>query len=219
MLEVRNLRKSFTNQSKPILILDDLSFELGLNETMSIVGRSGSGKSTLLSIISGLESYDEGSISFEDVVYRKMNEDDFTKLRRYQISTIFQSFHLLSHLNVLENVMLSLEIKGENQIKEKSLEVLDQVGLSHRLSHFPRQLSGGEKQRTAIARSLVASPKLILADEPTGNLDDETASDIFELMMKLVKDKMMSLILVTHDIQLAKQCQHQFFLKEGKLHK
>lgn len=217
MLEIKNLVKSYSKADSKIEILKGISFSLASAESLAIIGRSGSGKSTLLSILSGLESFDSGEINFDGHHYQKMTEKEFNNLRKNKVSTIFQHFHLLAHLNVLENVMLGLEIKGDENIEEKSLDFLRRVGLEKRVDHYPHQLSGGEKQRTAIARSLITDPQLLLADEPTGNLDDSTANQVFALMMELVKEHGTSLVLVTHDQKLASQCQRTLALKDGLL--
>lgn len=220
MLEIENLSKSFKQGDKKIEVLKHLNFKMGFGEMVAILGQSGSGKSTLLSILAGIESPDEGHMAFEGQILEKLSEEELTLLRGKKIGIIFQQFHLLPHLSSLENVSLPLEIMREfdqKEILEKAKSALTDVGLDHRMEHFPNQLSGGEKQRVAIARSLVTQPDLLLADEPSGSLDEETGDKVMELIFDLVEKKKKAMILVTHNKTLATRCQKTFQLNHGQL--
>ncbi len=220
MLEVSGVSKSFHQGERTIEILKNLDLKVNSGERIAILGQSGSGKSTFLSIMSGIDSVDEGSILFNNTDLTQLSEDQMTQFRGQNMGIIFQQFHLLSHLNALENVSLPLEIQGQDPITSQKLaeETLKAVGLGHRLDHFPSQLSGGEKQRVAIARSMVLNPDLLLADEPSGSLDEDTGVQIMDLIFNLVKEKGSTLILVTHNQALARQCERIFKLEHGKLH-
>ncbi len=220
VLEIQNLSKSFKQGEKNIEVLKDLSFKMHRGEMVAILGQSGSGKSTLLSILAGIESPDEGHMSFEGQNLGKLSEEELTILRGKKIGIIFQQFHLLPHLSALENVSLPLEIMGElssSEMDEKAKRALQDVGLDHRENHYPNQLSGGEKQRVAIARSLVVEPDLLLADEPSGSLDEETGEKVMDLIFNLVAKKKKAMILVTHNKTLATKCQKTFHLNNGCL--
>ena len=217
ILECKNLYKNFTQGSNVINVLKGASLSLDVKDTLAIVGKSGSGKSTLLSILSGIESVDEGSIKFlnEDITH--FSQKQMTELRSHSIGVVFQQFHLIEHLSALENVMLPLEISKTKDAKAVAMDLLDKVGLGSRSSHFPSQLSGGEKQRVAIARAMANRPKLILADEPSGSLDEETGVTIMNLLFELVEKEDMGLILVTHELPLAARCRRSLILKHGTL--
>lgn len=217
LLKIHGLSKSFTQGENHIQILQDLSFELLGGKTAAILGKSGSGKSTLLSLLAGLDRPDSGSISFSGQDICSMQEEEVTKLRNGKIGIIFQQFHLISHLTALENVLLPLEIQGQNVDFEKAKHYMERVGLSHRLDHLPSQLSGGEKQRVAIARSLIIKPDLLLADEPSGSLDDKTGDDVMNLIFELVNEEDTGLVLVTHNQNLAKRCDQLWSLAGGGL--
>lgn len=217
MLELKNIAKSFSQGETEIPVLWDLNLSLEKGESIAVLGQSGSGKSTLLSLLAGIDRPDKGEVFFEKRSLAPLNEEELTKLRAHKIGIIFQQFHLLPHLKAFENVALVLEINGIANAKEKACEMLKEVGLSHRLEHYPSQLSGGEKQRVAIARSLAIEPELILADEPSGSLDEKTGKEVIQLLFDLVEKKSMSLILVTHNQQLAKRCSKTYLLDEGKL--
>lgn len=218
LMTINNLSKSFIQGDKTIEVLKDLDFSLSKGTTASIIGKSGSGKSTLLSLLAGLDKPDNGNIEFEGRPYSDLTEEEVTILRNGKIGIIFQQFHLISHLTAYENVMLPLEIQGSKpEDHQKVLSYLDKVGLSHRIHHLPGQLSGGEKQRVAIARSLIISPKLLLADEPSGSLDDQTGDDVMNLIFELAREENTGLILVTHNQQLANQCDQVWTLASGKL--
>lgn len=217
MLEINGLNKSFTQGQKTIDVLKELSLVVEKGEKVAILGQSGSGKSTLLSLLAGIDRPDKGSMNFEGHELQSLNEKELTKLRSEKIGIIFQQFHLLPHLNALENVSLPLEIKGLPE-DDRAKKALEDVGLGHRLDHFPSQLSGGEKQRVAIARSMVIEPDLLLADEPSGSLDEDTGDSVMDLIFELVDKKNKALILVTHNRALAEKCQKIYRLEHGALH-
>ena len=216
-LEVKSLKKGFGQGDKVVSVLKGAEFKISRGETLSIVGQSGSGKSTLLSLLCGIDRPDEGEISLDGQSYQSLNEDELAKIRSSKVGIIFQNFHLIPHLNALENVELSLQILGEDNSETRAKEVLKRVGLGHRLDHYPTQLSGGEKQRVAIARSLVINPQFLLADEPSGSLDEKTGGDVISLLFELVEENNTGLILVTHNQNLAKRCQKVLSLEQGKL--
>lgn len=217
MLEIKNLNKSFWQGSKQIDVLKDLSFSISKGEKVAILGQSGSGKSTLLSLLAGIDRPDSGSMVFENREIENLDERELTKLRSEKIGIIFQQFHLLPHLNAFENVSLPLEIQGRSN-DELARKALENVGLGHRMEHFPSQLSGGEKQRVAIARSMVVQPELLLADEPSGSLDEDTGDSVMDLIFSLVDKENKALILVTHNKFLAEKCQKVYRLEHGALH-
>lgn len=217
IIKIKDIKKSYNQGLKEVYVLKGLSFDLKAGESLSIVGQSGSGKSTLLSILSGIEEANEGSYLLDNEDFFQMNEEDKVKLRSHKIGIIFQQFHLLPHMTALENVMLPLEILGQTDSLEEATQLLSQIGLGDRLHHFPDELSGGEKQRVAIARAMIIKPKLILADEPSGSLDEKTGEDIMKLIFSLVQEKKTSLILVTHNNSLANRCDRTLKLEHGLL--
>jgi putative ABC transport system ATP-binding protein len=192
-------------------------------DIVSIVGPSGSGKSTLLSLLAGLDQPDRGEIILNGLNLHEMSEAELTQIRGQNIGIVFQQFHLMSHLTALENVMLPLEILKDSlnlsfkQIKARAEQTLDELGLKDRMEHFPSQLSGGENQRVAIGRAIVTQPKLLLADEPSGNLDVETGEKVMDLFFKIVKTHSLSTIIVTHSLQLADRCEKKYIMKQGVL--
>lgn len=218
LIRADNLHKSFVGFEQRLSILKGLSFELGVGQTMAIVGRSGSGKSTLLSLLGGLDRPDEGDIFFNGTSLFRSSDEELTNFRSKNIGIVFQQFHLLEHLTALENVELALQISGADNVKERASEALRKVGLASRSSHFPASLSGGECQRVAVARSLAQGPRLLLADEPSGSLDVDTGEEVMNLVFDLVKSEGMSLILVTHSLDLARRCENQYQLQDGVLH-
>ena len=217
LLKIENISKTFIQGENKIKVLEDLSFQLEKGKTASIIGQSGSGKSTLLSLLAGLDRPDQGQIKFCGHSFTDMSEDNLTMLRNGKIGIIFQQFHLISHLTALENVCLPLEIKGGRLDLNIAKEFLERVGLADRLNHLPAQLSGGEKQRVAIARSLIIKPELLLADEPSGSLDLETGQDVMKLIFNLAKEEKTGLVLVTHNRELAIQCDEVWQLKNHGL--
>ncbi len=217
IIETYKLTKIVSDTSKNITILKDIDFNLSQMSTTSIIGASGSGKSTLLSILAGLDLPSSGLVKFDGIDIYKLNEDGRALLRKNFISFVFQSFNLLQHLTALENVMLPLEIKEDLNASEKSKSILARVGLKNRENHYPKFLSGGEQQRVALARAFVTSPRLLLADEPTGSLDLETGKSIIDLMFELHQEKKTSLILATHDLKLADNCEKVVTLNGGTI--
>lgn len=217
LFEVSHVAKGFETPKGRLEVLKDISFSVQKAESVAIVGRSGSGKSTLLSLLCGLERADSGHLKFDSIDYSSLSEDGLTQLRATKIGMIFQQFHLLSHLKAWENVALALELKGDKDAKEKSFNILKEVGLANRENHFPSQLSGGEQQRVAIARSIAINPKLILADEPSGSLDESTGDEIMNLMFDLVSQHQTSLLVVTHSDRLAKKCSRILTMQNGCL--
>ena len=219
ILQVDAVSKTFStsSQSEPVKVLQGLNLDVRQGETIAIIGESGSGKSTLLSLLAGLDKPTSGSIQLNGKDISQLSENELAKFRAMSIGIVFQQFHLMSHLTALENVSLPLELVKEKNALERSTEALEKVGLVHRMDHFPHQLSGGECQRVAIARAMVVQPKLLLADEPTGNLDTRTGDNITDLFFDLVKERQMTLILVTHNEKLAARCQKSLQLADGKL--
>jgi len=217
MLELKTLKKSYLQGSQNIEIFENLNFHLEEKERVAIMGKSGSGKSTLLSLISGIIKPNSGDISLNSTSYKDLQESELNDFRATNIGFIFQNFHLVSYLNALENVMLPAKVCNIAKPKEKAIELLKSVGLSHRLDHLPSQLSGGEKQRVAIARALIHNPKIILADEPSGNLDDETGNAVMDILFELIKKNNMTLILVTHSKEVAARCEKTYELVSGSL--
>jgi putative ABC transport system ATP-binding protein len=217
MLELQSLKKAYHQGSQNIDIFENLNFHVQKGQRVAIMGKSGSGKSTLLSLISGIIKPDGGDISLNSVSYKDLQESQLNDFRATNIGFIFQNFHLVSYLNALENVMLPAKVCNIPNPKEKAIELLKSVGLSHRLDHIPSQLSGGEKQRVAIARALIHNPKIILADEPSGNLDDETGDAVMDILFELIKQNDTTLILVTHSKEVANRCEKTYELVHGSL--
>lgn len=217
VLEVSNLTKKFTQGSESVEILKGVSFSLKEGETVALLGQSGSGKSTLLSLIAGLDISSGGEIKLDGESVSHLSEDAWADLRSQKVGLIFQQFYLLNHLTALENVMLPLEMKNDADKESKAKSLLQEVGLGHRLDHRPSQLSGGECQRVALARGLVGEPTLLLADEPSGSLDTQTAEKVMDLFFKLVKQHKVTTLLVTHDRELAKKCDRTIEIKAGVL--
>lgn len=216
-LHVRNLVKTYTQGDSKINILRTLNLELNDGEVIAVIGKSGSGKSTLLSVLAGLDFPDSGSIHIGGETIESMSQDKLSVWRGKNIGIVFQQFHLLAHLTALENVALPLEIMGA-EVQNKPEALLKDLGLGHRLHHLPRELSGGECQRVAIARALVTEPKLLLADEPSGNLDVETGEQVMTSFLQLIKKRKTTTILVTHNRELADRCDRKLILENGQLH-
>lgn len=217
ILQTKNLSMTYQQGENSLNVLNDIELNFEQGQTVSITGTSGSGKTTLLSLLAGLESPTSGDILFEDKSLANMSLDEITNYRAKDIGIIFQQFHLLPHLTALENAALPLEINGDPKAYDKAKEFLTHVKLDHRMNHFPNQLSGGECQRVAIARAFVHSPKIIFADEPTGNLDQGTSNQIMELLFNLIDQYKMTFILVTHDLDLAARCGNTVHLSAGKV--
>ena len=215
LLKLSNVNLNYTIDSKSINILKNISFDVDYKETISVVGESGSGKTSLILLIGGLEKVSSGNIFFRDSELSKMNEDEISEIRRKNIGIVFQSFYLIPNYTALENVCLSLEINKFDNPTVKAKEILDRFGLSNRFNNFPSQLSGGEQQRVAIARSVAMKPEIILADEPTGNLDSENTHKISDLLFNYIEDENASLIMVTHDNNLANLTKRKITIKDG----
>ena len=217
MIKVNNLGKSVPVGEGVLEILRGISFEIKSGESAAIVGVSGSGKSTLLGLLAGLDMATTGDVEIDGVSLQGLNEDERAALRAEKVGFVFQSFQLLPALTALENVMLPLELAGAESPSEKATEFLGKVGLAERLMHYPTTLSGGEQQRVAIARAFAAEPALLFADEPTGNLDGNTAEKIIDLLFSLNASAGTTLILVTHDQRLAARCDRCFAMESGRL--
>lgn len=216
-LKAKNISKSHHQAQNVIHVLNQLNLDVKAGESVAIVGKSGSGKSTLLSLLSGLDQPDSGEIWFGEEQITHLNETQLSQVRAHKMGIIFQQFQLVQTLTALENVMLPLDILRRPQSRQEAEKLLTDVGLSHRMDHFPNQLSGGEQQRVAIARAMAAKPQVILADEPTGNLDEDTGKSVMDMIFKLTKLNNTSLILVTHDQELAQLCERTLHLQHGVL--
>ena len=217
ILEARQVTKRYSIEDRLIPVLDDVSFAVDDGEFLVIQGSSGSGKSTLLSLLSGLDHPSEGRILIEEVDITGWSEDDLAPLRNQTFGFVFQSFHLVPSLSALENVMFPAELSGDKQAGEKAVSLLERVGLQARMSNFPHQLSGGEKQRVAICRALINEPKILFADEPTGNLDSANGQAILELLTDLHRERRMTLVFVTHSPEVARLAQRVITLTDGRV--
>ncbi|WP_408096962.1 ABC transporter ATP-binding protein [Peredibacter sp. HCB2-198] len=217
MMKVSNLRKSYGEGSTKVEVLKGINLEIAKGETLALIGKSGSGKSTLLSLLAGLDQPDSGEIEVGDKKISHMKEKELTHFRAEHMGIVFQQFHLVSTLTALENVLLPLELLKRPHAKETAEKLLESVGLLHRAHHLPSQLSGGESQRVAIARALAIRPAILFADEPSGNLDEETGDRVMELLFKMVKETNTTLVLVTHDQDLARKCSRVVHLEHGSL--
>ena len=217
IVEVKNLHLSLVGGAGAVNILRGLDLNVAQGETISIVGPSGAGKTTLLMALSGLEQVSSGQVQVAGIRLEHLDEDALARFRRQQVGIVFQSFHLVPTMTALENVALPLEFSGAADALQRAAEALAATGLSERAAHFPGQLSGGEQQRVALARAFVARPALILADEPTGNLDRETGKLVMDLLFALRRDHGTTLILVTHDPDLAQRCSRSILMADGKL--
>ena len=217
MIQTKDITKTVTTSEGSLQILQPISFEVKAGESIAIVGASGSGKSTLLSLLAGLDEVSSGEIFLDAAPLHTMDEEQRARLRGEKVGFIFQSFMLVQSLTAIENVMLPAEIAGLADAHKRAQAILEQVGLSHRAHHYPNQLSGGEQQRGSIARAFSNRPKILFADEPTGNLDAKTGGKVEELLFDLNKDYGTTLIMVTHDQQLAKRCQRVLQMEAGQL--
>jgi len=214
----RGISRSVSMGDENIQILKEINFDIEVGQSAAIIGESGSGKSTLLGLLAGLDTPDDGSIVIDGQNICQMDEDGRAEFRAHYMGFVFQSFQLMPTYNALENVMLPIELKGDTANSRAKAELLlDRVGLSHRLSHYPHQLSGGEQQRVALARAFVSTPKILFADEPTGNLDSKTSKLITDLMFELNQEHQTTLILVTHELKLADLCQRKLTLIDGMI--
>lgn len=216
-ISIRHLKKKFIQGKKSITVLDGISLDFESGEIIALLGKSGSGKSTLLSLLAGLERPDEGSIFYDNQDLTKLSEEALCELRAKKLGIVFQQFNLIPHLTALENVLLPLEINGVVE-KKGAYSWMKLVGLEDRIDHFPSMLSGGEQQRVAIARALVTNPPLLLADEPTGNLDNETGKSIIDILFSIVREKKITMIIVTHDEELALKADRIIRLIGGICH-
>ncbi|MCV2402770.1 ABC transporter ATP-binding protein [Marinomonas sp. C2222] len=216
-IKVSNLTHTVTSNTGDLTILKGINMEVMESESVAIVGSSGSGKSTLLGLLAGLDVNTSGDITIYDLPFSNQSEEQRALMRGEYVGFVFQSFHLLPSLQAIENVMLPAELKGDKEARKKAEELLDKVGLSHRLTHYPNQLSGGEQQRVAIARAFASQPKILFADEPTGNLDEANGKLIVDLLFDLNKSQGTTLVMVTHDNELAKMCDRQLVMSAGQL--
>jgi len=217
VLEARGLRKEVTSPEGMLTILDHVSLTIGAGETVAIVGASGAGKSTLLALLAGLDEPSAGSAWLAGIELSALDEDGRAEARAKHVGFVFQSFHLIPSLTAIENVMLPLELAGKSDARGTARAVLQQVGLGPRLGHYPRQLSGGEQQRVAIARAFVTRPAVLFADEPTGNLDTTTGHRVIELLFDLNAANGTTLVLVTHDREIAARCNREIELDAGRM--
>lgn len=215
MIETADLGKTVSSSEGDLQILAGINLTINSGESLAIVGASGSGKSTLLSLLAGLDTPSTGTVYLSGQDLTAMDEDGRAAVRNQYVGFVFQSFQLLSGLTALENVMLPLELAGDSKAQLKARMLLERVGLAHRLTHTPKQLSGGEQQRVALARAFVTQPAILFADEPTGNLDSKTGEHIIELLFELNQEQKTTLVLVTHDKELASRCQRTITLEAG----
>lgn len=218
IIKAQSVDKRIETLENPIPILKGLELSVNSGETVAIMGASGSGKSTLISLLAGLDLPSKGSIVLMGKALEKMTQEARARHRLGAVGLIFQSFHLLMHFTALENVMLPLLLMKAPEAEKKAKQLLQRVGLSARLSHYPQQLSGGEQQRVAIARAFVTQPKILFCDEPTGNLDLKTGEWIVSMLFELNQNQQTTLLFVTHDKWIATRCQKQYVLRDGKLH-
>jgi putative ABC transport system ATP-binding protein len=217
ILSVDHVTKQVQDSTGVLTILEQIDFTLAAQQSAAIVGASGSGKSTLLSILAGLDVPTAGTVRLDGVDLFALDEDERAAVRAQRVGFVFQSFQLLANLTALENVMLPLELQGRRDARGAAADMLDRVGLSQRLGHYPRVLSGGEQQRVALARAFVVQPKLLLADEPTGSLDFATGERVMQLMFDMNREAGTTLVLVTHDRDIARRCERVLHLEAGRL--
>ena len=215
ILNIKDLSKTYQSAGHTLTVLDNINFAVEAGSTLSIVGPSGSGKTTLLGLCAGLDRSSSGLVELNCIRLDNLSEDQRAQVRNQHVGFIFQNFQLLPTLTALENVMVPLELRGEKNIRPRALDLLDKVGLSGRVSHYPAQLSGGEQQRVSLARAFSNQPKILFADEPTGNLDAETSDKVVKLIFDLNKEAGTTLVLVTHDLDLASRTQRIIRLKGG----
>ncbi len=216
-IEFTNVSLGYGLDDELIKVLKNISFSVDSDEAVSIVGPSGSGKTSIIMLAAGLEKSSEGSIKIQGQEITDLKENELSQIRRQNIGVVFQSFYLIPNLTAIENVLLSLEANQKYNLDSEAEALLKEFGLSHRINHLPSELSGGEQQRVAIARALINKPKIILADEPTGNLDDENSQAMMKLLSDYSKKSKTSLVLVTHDMSLAQQCDRIIELRDGSI--
>ncbi len=217
MIVTRNLFVTLPSQAGAVNIIRGIDLSISSGETVGLIGPSGSGKSTLLMVLAGLEPASRGQVIVSGHDYADMDEDALSRFRRSNVGIVFQSFHLVPTMTAVENVALPLELAGVVLAFEKAEAMLEEVGLSHRLTHYPAQMSGGEQQRTALARALVANPPVLFADEPTGNLDQNTGRQIMDLILRLAEERGTTVLLITHDRVLADRCARVETMQDGQL--
>jgi len=217
ILKINGLEKTYKSGQKQLTVLKDISFDVEKGQTFSIVGPSGSGKTTLLGLCAGLDEPNSGNIELCGLDLKNLNEDERAELRNKEVGFIFQNFQLLPTLTALENVSVPLELQGAKDAIHKSKELLEKVGLADRMHHYPSQLSGGEQQRVALARAFSNTPSILFADEPTGNLDEETGEKVIQLLFDLNKEAGTTLIIISHDLDLANRTQQILRLKGGQI--
>ena len=218
ILKVDQISKSYQQGNQQIKVLEQVCMQANPGEKIAILGPSGCGKSTLLSLLAGLDKPDQGTVEIAGSNLVTMSEDQRTLTRSQKLGIVFQQYHLMRNLTAMENAGLPLEILGKNDYAEQACKALDEVGLSHRLNHFPSEMSGGECQRVAIARALITRPAVVLADEPSGNLDQKTGEDVMDLLFSLCTQHRITLALVTHNQELARRCHRALVLRDGSLH-
>ncbi|MGB1117331.1 MAG: ABC transporter ATP-binding protein [Parvibaculales bacterium] len=217
MIVTRNLFVTLPSQAGAVNIIRGIDLSITSGETVGLIGPSGSGKSTLLMVLAGLEPASDGQVIVSGQDYAQMDEDALSRFRRSNVGIVFQSFHLVPTMTAVENVALPLELAGVASAFEKAETMLEEVGLGHRLTHYPAQMSGGEQQRTALARALVANPPVLFADEPTGNLDQNTGRQIMDLILRLAEERGTTVLLITHDRALADRCARVETMQDGRL--
>jgi putative ABC transport system ATP-binding protein len=217
ILEVKDLNKTYKSGNGSLTVLHNINFSISEGDTFSIVGPSGSGKTTLLGLCAGLDRSTSGSVILNGITLDNLNEDKRAEIRNLYVGFIFQNFQLIPTLTALENVMVPLELRGEKNIRKQSMELLDRVGLSARHHHYPTQLSGGEQQRVSLARAFSNKPKILFADEPTGNLDAETSDKMTDLLFTLNKEAGTTLVLVTHNMEMAEKTKRIVRIKGGTI--
>lgn len=217
ILNIRNVSKTYQSASRALTVLDDINFSVEARSTMSIVGPSGSGKTTLLGLCAGLDRASTGAVELNNIELNTLNEDQRAQVRNQHVGFIFQNFQLIPTLTALENVMVPIELRGDKKARVTAVELLDKVGLADRGHHYPSQLSGGEQQRVSLARAFSNKPKILFADEPTGNLDAETSEKVVKLIFDLNKEAGTTLVLVTHDAEFAAKTGRIIRIKGGKL--
>lgn len=217
MMKVKGIKKSYGTGVSRVEVLKGIDLEIKKGESLALIGKSGSGKSTLLSLMAGLDKGDEGEVFINDKDLMLMSEKELTQFRAKHMGIVFQQFHLVSTLTAFENVLLPLELSKLDDAHNKAMNLLESVGLSHRAHHLPSELSGGESQRVAIARALAIRPAILFADEPSGNLDEETGEKVMDLLFKMIEETGTTMVLVTHDPDLAQRCNRVIHLEHGSL--
>lgn len=217
ILTIQQVSKSYESAGKNLTVLENISFSVEAGSTLSIVGPSGSGKTTLLGLCAGLDRASSGSVELEHIRLNDLNEDQRAQVRNQYVGFIFQNFQLLPTLTALENVMVPMELRGEKNIRSRAQDLLDKVGLANRGHHYPVQLSGGEQQRVSLARAFSNNPRILFADEPTGNLDAETSEKVIDLLFNLNKEAGTTLVLVTHDLDLAAKTGRIIRIRGGRM--